>query len=426
MKKITALLLVLLVIVSACSMSLAEDKKTLSFIRLGDLVKAEPIFAPIAKGFEEENNDYTVEFGAMSWAEATTKLKLLGAQQKLPDVLFINIINGWDLASNGYLADLSELVAKDPVLSEELSQSVLDTVTTADGKLYWVPAATGAFCLWYNKDLFEQAGLDPNSPPQTMEEMLEYAKQITEKTGVPGLGWGINAMEDFAHVVISFYSSYTGADIWDDATRTFTFESNAEYRDLFVQALTEMYKITNEYGITQPNPVELNPYGVRPLFRDGQVAMYLDGVWAVKELLTELEKGEESKFTTALFPAGPAGSHPIMGCDGWAIPASAPDPEGSWKLLTYLMRSDNQTRHATMWGLLPILASENDKEEFSAPYWRAMIQQRETVSGRPKDKQVAMIELAVAEYAQAAALGELSPEVAIDEMIAYVQDNLVD
>lgn len=427
MKKFTALLLVLLLTFSACSMSLAEDgKKTLSLIRLGDLVKAEPIFAPIIEGFEEEYSDYTVDFSAMSWNEATTKLKLLGAQQQLPDVLFINIINGWDLANEGYLADLSELVAQDPVLSEELSQSVLDTVTTADGKLYWVPAATGAFGLWYNKELFEQAGLDPDSPPETIEEMIEYAKQITEKTGVPGLGWGINAMEDFAHVVMSFYSSYTGVDIWDDATRTFTFENNEEYKDLFAQALTEMYKITNEYGITQPNPVELNPYGVRPLFRDGQVAMYIDGVWAVKELLTELDKGEDSKFNTALFPAGPAGSHPMMGCDGWAIPASAADPEGSWKLLTYLMQSDNQTRHATQWGLLPILKSENGKEEFSDPYWQAMIKQMETVSGRPKDKQVAMIEMAIAEYAQAAALGVLSPEEAIDEMIVYVQDNLVD
>ena len=137
MKKFTALLLVLLLTFSACSMSLAEDgKKTLSLIRLGDLVKAEPIFAPIIEGFEEEYSDYTVDFSAMSWNEATTKLKLLGAQQQLPDVLFINIINGWDLASEGYLADLSELVAQDPVLSEELPQSVLDTVTTADGKLY--------------------------------------------------------------------------------------------------------------------------------------------------------------------------------------------------------------------------------------------------------------------------------------------------
>ena len=55
-----------------------------------------------------------------------------------------------------------------------------------------------------------------------------------------------------------------------------------------------------------------------------------------------------------------------------------------------------------------------------------MNNQMETVSGRPKDKQVAMIELAIAEYAQAAALGVLSPEEAIDEMIVYVQDNLVD
>lgn len=180
------------------------DKITLKLLRLGDLTKAEPIFSPIVDSFEEANQDIDVQFDAMAWSEATTKLKLLGAQGELPDVTFINIANGWDLASEGYLSDLSQKLASDAELSADIPQSVIDIATTADGKLYWIPSATGAFGLWYNKELFEQAGLDPEHAPETMEEMISYAKTITEKTGVPGLGFGVKAMEDFANVVESF------------------------------------------------------------------------------------------------------------------------------------------------------------------------------------------------------------------------------
>lgn len=403
--------------------STKDGKTELTLLRLGDLTKAEPIFDPIVKSFEEANPDISVKFEAMAWAEATTKLKLLGAQGELPDVTFINIANGWDLASEGYLMDLSELVESDETLKSEIPQSVLDIATTDDGKMYWVPAATGAFGLWYNKDLFKQAGLDPESPPKTMEDMISYAKTITEKTGVPGLGWGISATEDFANIVESFYSSYTGEDIWSDKDKCFTFEKNDKNRKLFAQALEEIAAITNDYGITQSNVIEYNPYGIRTLFRDGEVAMYLDGVWAVKELLDELNKGDESKFNTGLFPEGPSGSHPVMGCDGWAIPEACKNKDEAWKLIQHLMSSDNQTRHASQWGLLPILESEKDKEEFSGQYWNAMIEQEQTVSSRPKDKNVAMIEQAIADASQAAATRTMTPDEAMDSMIETVSSN---
>ena len=438
-KRIPALLVCTVMVISMTACGGSSDKKAekeeggskdgkteLTLLRLGDLTKAEPIFKPIVESFEQENPGVKVNFEAMAWAEATTKLKLLGAQGDLPDVTFTNIANGWDLASEGYLMDLSDMLASDETMSAELPQSVIDIATTEDGKMYWVPAATGAFGLWYNKDLFKQAGLDPETPPKTVEDMVSYAKTITEKTGVPGLGWGISATEDFANVVESFYSSYTGTDIWSDKDKCFTFEKDDKNRKLFAEALDELAAITNDYGITQANVIEYNPYAIRTLFRDGEVGMYLDGVWAVKELLDELNKGEESKFNTGLFPEGPAGSHPIMGCDGWAIPEACKNKDEAWKLIQHLMSSDNQTRHASQWGLLPILESEKGKEEFSGEYWNALVEQEQTVASRPKDKNVAMIEQAVADGAQAAATRKMSANEAIDYMIETVNSNYSD
>lgn len=401
-------------------------KKELTVLRLGDLTKAEPIFTPIIDSYKEANPDTAVNFEAMAWDEARTKLKLLGAQGELPEVMFINIINGWDLAASGYLSDLTDLFKSDTSLSADIPQSIIDVATTEDGKMYWIPSATGAWGLWYNKEYFEQAGLDPDSPPKTVEEMISMAKTIKEKTGVPGLGWGITASEDFANVTESFYSSYTGADIWSDAEKKFTFEDNKEYRKLFADVLEEFAKITNDYGITQANTIEQNPFGIRTLFRDGEVAMYLDGVWAIKEFKDELDKGEDCKFNTGLFPEGPAGSHPILGCDGWAIPEACKDKDEAWKMIQHLMSSDNQTRHASEWGLLPILESEKGKEEFSGEYWNALVDQLDTVSARPKDKNVAMIEQAIADGAQAAATRKMTPDEAIDFMIETVHSNYVE
>lgn len=398
----------------------------LSLLRLGDIAKAEPIFTPIVERFENDNPDITIKFDAMAWAEATTKLKLLGAQGDLPDVMFINIANGWDLASEGYLMDLADLFAADETLTAEIPQPVMDIAMTEDGSLYWIPSATGAFSLWYNRDLFEQAGLDPDSPPATMEEMVTMAQTITEKTGVPGLGWGIAATEDFANVMECFYSSYTGVDIWSDADKCFTFENNEENRAKFAEALEMVAAITNDYGITQANPIEYNPYALRTVFRDGECGMYIDGVWAVKELLEELDKGEDSRFNTGLFPAGSAGSHPVMGCDGWAIPTNCENVEDAWKLVRHLMASENQTAHASQWGLLPILESEKSKEEFAGEYWEALVEQEQTVAARPKDKNVAMIEQAIADGAQAAATRTMTPDEAIDFMIETVQSNYVE
>ena len=73
-----------------------------------------------------------------------------------------------------------------------------------------------------------------------------------------------------------------------------------------------------------------------------------------------------------------------------------------------------------------ILESEKGKEEFAGEYWEALVEQEQTVSARPKDKNVAMIEQAIADGAQAAATRTMTPDEAIDFMIETVQSNYVE
>lgn len=399
------------------------DKITLKMLRLGSEEAFKPIFDPIVANFEQEHNNIDVDFSVMGWSEAATKLRLLAASEDLPDVTFINIINGYALAHEGYLKNLKPLFEADADLQADFPPSLIQAATFEEG-LYWMPAAVGAFSMWYRKDLLEEAGLDPNSPPQTWEDVITYGKQITEKTGVPAFGFGAkSSSEETADFVYSLYSSYTGVPIWDPASRSFTI-GQGNNRELFKQALEMMYGIVNESGIIPPNPSEYNCREFANSLYNKECAMIIDGVWAGKTFKEELDKGADSVIAATTFPAGPAGSNAIVGVDGWAMAESTKHPEEAWTLLKYLINEENQAAHSSQYGLLPMLNSMQGRPEFSNPHWAELTKQLETAVPRPQDYQISMVSLHVSDAFASYMLGRMTVDEAIDYMIDSVAAEL--
>ena len=70
---------------------------------------------------------------------------------------------------------------------DTLLPSAREMVTSEDGKIDGLPQEGCNWALFYRKDLFEEAGLDPEKPPKTFEEFLEYAKALTKDTDGDGL-----------------------------------------------------------------------------------------------------------------------------------------------------------------------------------------------------------------------------------------------
>ena len=73
-------------------------------------------------------------------------------------------------------------------LTKDLNPQTLKLVQDDAGRIYGVPFEAFSVGLAYNRALFKQAGLDPDKPPTTWEEVRQYAKQIHEKTGKAGYG----------------------------------------------------------------------------------------------------------------------------------------------------------------------------------------------------------------------------------------------
>ncbi|MEN0128207.1 MAG: extracellular solute-binding protein [Brevundimonas sp.] len=136
------------------------------------------------KSFEAKYPNITVEPEDYEWKNSTFTTQLAGGT--LPNVFEIPLTDGKTLIENKQLADIDQYVKELPY-GNQFNPDLLANGQGSDGKIYAVPAKSiYAVALHYNRNLFEKAGLDPNKPPTTWDEVRQYAKQIHDKTKVAG------------------------------------------------------------------------------------------------------------------------------------------------------------------------------------------------------------------------------------------------
>jgi ABC-type glycerol-3-phosphate transport system substrate-binding protein len=140
-------------------------------------------FATQEAQFEKLNPDIDIIGVEYEWTGPTFAVQLAGGS--LPDVFTVPFTDAKTLLENGQLMDVTkEMDALG--YTDKFNPIILDAVTDADGHEFGFPRQAYAMGLHYNRDLFEAAGLDPDSPPTTWDEVRAAAKQIAEKTGKAG------------------------------------------------------------------------------------------------------------------------------------------------------------------------------------------------------------------------------------------------
>jgi multiple sugar transport system substrate-binding protein len=134
--------------------------------------------------FQKENPNITVKTHDYEWKATTFAADLAGGT--LPTVFEIPFTDAKTLIANGQIADMQSYLGQLSYASN-FNKNVLQYGQGENGHSYAIPAKNiYAVGLHYNRDLFTQAGLDPNKPPTTWEEVRTAAKAIAEKTGQAG------------------------------------------------------------------------------------------------------------------------------------------------------------------------------------------------------------------------------------------------
>ncbi|EIW19202.1 MULTISPECIES: ABC transporter substrate-binding protein [Pelosinus] len=159
-----------------------------------------PSVKQLVEQFNKENPDIEVveKYNPDMYKGLTQNLQAAMASGKNPDVVQMGYSYLNYAGENLKYASIPDIITKlspedNTYLQDNFLPNVLALATTDDGKQIGLPYSVSVPVLYYNPDIFTQAGLDPNRPPRTWQEVTQYAKTIKEKTGITGF-----FMQEFA------------------------------------------------------------------------------------------------------------------------------------------------------------------------------------------------------------------------------------
>lgn len=233
--------------------------------------KTKPYWEELVTAFEAEHEDITVKLETQSWNDIYTVVDTKIANNRAPDILEL------DAAAPAYASEDLLYPAEEIVSPETLADIEKTFVDSAliDGKAYGLPTVASTRALFYNQDLFDQAGI--TAPPKTWTELLDAATKISALGGdINGYGMPLGPEEAQAETSIFAYGA--GASWEADGKMTIDTPEATE-------ALTFM-KSMIDAGVTQDNPGATDRTPLIEVFIQGKIGM-IQGLPPVVSTITE-------------------------------------------------------------------------------------------------------------------------------------------
>jgi multiple sugar transport system substrate-binding protein len=301
----------------------------------------------IARDFEAKNPDIKVNMEYVGYDSVHDKI-VTGMAAKPPayDAAMIDVIWPDEFIKSGYLLDVTNRVTPD--MKANIFPAAWNGVTR-NGKIYGMPWIMDVKYFMYNKDILQKAGF--TNPPTTWEEMLDQAKAIKQKglTDYP-IDWSWAQKEA---VICDFTALLFGnGGAFLDASGKPVFNN-----DKGVQTLAWM-KSTIDQGLTNPSAVSNDENAVEADFLAGKAAFAVNWLFQYSDSNDPTKSQIVGKAAFAPMPvfaaaakAGVKGAS-VDGSSSFAIMATTPYPDQTWKFLTYLASNEVQTKYSSE--MLPI------------------------------------------------------------------------
>ena len=244
------------------------------------------------------------------------------------------------------LADEDAIVPIDNFVKTEADQAWMKSFFPAfmlngqfANKTWGVPFQRSTVVLYWNKDLFKQAGLDPNTPPQTWADTISMGQKLTKKDASGNVTqWGIQVPSSGFP-----YWLFQGFSTQNDGILANAQGNLVKYDDPnVVAALQYWVDLSKKYGIHPPGVVE---WGTTPRdFLEQKAAM----IWTTTGNLTNIRTNAKFDFGVAMLPAGKRRGSPTGGGNFFIFKkASAPEQEGAFLFAKWL----TQPARAAQWSI---------------------------------------------------------------------------
>ncbi len=365
----------------------------------------------LAKKFNDTHPNIVVKPVTFPWGDLLPKFQTAISGSNPPAAGAGDIAWMAKLHSSGALVDLNPAIQAANVDLADFYPALLEYGKNGSA-LGSIPVSTNNLALFYNKDLFTKAGLDPAKPPTTWDELRDDAKAIA------ALGDGTQGYEIYTQVGEGLTWQFqpflwqAGADYLTDNYTKPAFNNDAGKKALgFLVDLITKDKVT-----------EAGQWGA---FDKGQAGMRIDGSWMVGVYASQAA----FEFGTAMLPIPTGGQHATnMGGEQAFVFKTTPEKEAAaTEFVLWLASTEVQAEWDKLTSFMPIRKSVLSSATFTdwvktEPRFQAFVDQQQYAHARPPIDKYADTSDAFSKALEPAFYGKVT----VDQALADAEKGVLD
>ena len=294
-------------------------------------------------------------------------------QGKNPPDFFINLATQrFSMASTGVAIPLDDFIAADGAQGKAYIEDFLPGFmedSFVDGKIYSIPFQRSTMVMFYNKDAFKEVGLDPNKPPTTWAELVDYATKLTKRNAAGnveryGVGLALNSgSAQWGFTGFALQNSIGGKNLMSEDGKKAYFDTPEN-----VEALQFWLDLQNKYKVMQPGIVQWTDLPTQ--FLGGKVAM----IYHTTGNLTNISKNATFEFGTAFLPGNKQLGAPTGGGNFYISAGISPERQkAAWEFIKFATSPERLAQWNIDTGYVAPRASSFETQ-LMKDYWARMPQ----------------------------------------------------
>jgi multiple sugar transport system substrate-binding protein len=322
---------------AACG-TYAGPPATISYAMWGDATELANQ-QKIVDAFQKMNPNITVKATVADWEAYWPKLLTDLAAGNAPDVFLMDGPLYPDYQTRDQLLDLTPFIAKDGFDTGQLVDLAVQDFTAPDGHLYGLPRDLNTIALFYNKAMFDAAGLSYPDATWDWNKLREVATKLTKTSGGKTTQWGLYTETTDMENYWSSLVWQAGGDILSPDKRTVVIDSDQAAAGIqFLQDLIYKDKV-----MAQPTAGASGDD-----FENGLAAMEANGSW-----LVPTHEAAGINFGVAPLPKGPAGQATSVNPSGVVAFKGTKSPDAAWEFIKCYTGPELQAMVASLKASMP-------------------------------------------------------------------------
>lgn len=303
----------------------------------GDVAK---LIEKACNEFNNENPEIVVEpIYTGNYDDTVTKIQTAIQGGTPPDVFVSLATQRYTMADTGMAMPLDDIIAADEDGKEYIADFLPGFMEDSyvDGKIYSIPFQRSTEIMYYNKDKFVEAGLDPESPPENWDELLEYAKKLTTDDCY-GVGIALNSgSAQWTFTGYSLQNSTDGKQLMSEDGKQVYFNTPEN-----VEALQFWLDLQNKHKVMAEGIVQWTDLPTQ--FLAGEVAM----IYHTTGNMTNINGNAEFEFGTCFLPGNKQMGAPTGGGNFYISSGLSEERvQAAWKFIRFM----TETERAAQWSL---------------------------------------------------------------------------